>query len=439
MVVGNKTLDPHSIPRVAVIGCGIWGSNHIRDFHSLGALAAVSDIDKARAQKMADRYGVSCYDFDEICSNDEIDAVVITTPADTHYDVAHAALCNNKHVFVEKPLSLSMYHSQALFDLAASKKRCLMVGHLFHYHPIFKQMVEIVQKGQLGQLRHIYASRVNTIETKREHDVLWGFAPHDVAMVIALAGMPEAVEARGPFDASMSFHDDIHIDMSYANALKAHIHVSWAQPIKRSELIIIGSHGALIFDNTQPWAHKLRIVQEEADYCPKSVDFSTASYVDVKEENALFEECHHFLCCIQHQLSPITGRKEALNVQRVLDMAHHARRPEPMSHQHQTYIMQHPQAYIHPTSYVHPTCRLGDVYVGPYCHIDEHCQIEDGTVLKSHAAIGPYVHIAKHCSLAPGCVITGKSAKHPVKIMPNQHLEPQTVIDQNHLTEPVLP
>ena len=184
--------------KVAVIGCGRWGTNLVRNYAQLRVLKAVSDVNKNAAEKATFEYGVEARSIDEILQDDGIGAVALATPVSTHFEIASRALSSNKHVFVEKPLALTVQDARKLQKLAQLRQRVLMVGHLMRYHPGFLRLAYMASRGKLGNLRYIYSNRLNLGAFRTEENILWSFAPHDVSMVLAIAGeAPESVSAVG--------------------------------------------------------------------------------------------------------------------------------------------------------------------------------------------------------------------------------------------------
>ncbi len=178
-------------PHVAVIGCGHWGKNLVRNFHDIGALVAVHDSNESAARSMAERYGIPVRTLPELLTDDTVTAVAIGAPAETHFRLAGEALAAAKHVFVEKPLALEVSEAEELCRLAETGKRILMVGHLLQYHPAFLKLKDIVRQGKLGRLQYIYSNRLNLGKVRRE-------APQDISMILSLVGgEPETVLATG--------------------------------------------------------------------------------------------------------------------------------------------------------------------------------------------------------------------------------------------------
>ncbi len=157
--------------KIAVIGCGHWGKNLVRNFSELGMLKYVCDANTSHSQDIAKKYNVESKSMDDILQTD-VDGVVIAAPAEQHYDIATASLEAGKHVFVEKPLSLKVNEAQELCELSAQKNKTLMVGHLLQYHSAFLKLKDLVRGGKLGKLQYIYSNRLNLGKFRNEENIL---------------------------------------------------------------------------------------------------------------------------------------------------------------------------------------------------------------------------------------------------------------------------
>ncbi|HAD88097.1 MAG TPA: oxidoreductase, partial [Rhodospirillaceae bacterium] len=220
-------------PAVAVIGCGHWGKNHVRNFHALGALAAVSDANPDLAATMAETYEVPAKAVADILADGDIKGVVIAAPAEAHADLAIAALEAGKHVFVEKPLALTLTEAEGVLAAAEAAGRTLMVGHLLQYHPAFLKLVEMVRAGELGKLQYLYSNRLNLGKIRREENALWSFAPHDISMILALVGdEPVTVRAEGGSYLHDVIADVTTTHLTFPGGEQAHVFVSWLHPFK---------------------------------------------------------------------------------------------------------------------------------------------------------------------------------------------------------------
>ena len=238
--------------RVAVLGCGYWGKNLVRNFHSLSALAAVCDPSEA-GRRLAGEIapGVAVHEApDAVFADDSIDGIVIATPASTHADVVTSAIESGKDVLCEKPLALGFEDARYVARLAQERGRILMVGHILEYHAAILKLREIIDAGELGKIRYVYSNRLNLGKLRVEENVLWSFAPHDIAVVLRLVGAcPSRVVASGSSFVTSVVHDIAVTQLSFDNDVAAHIFVSWLNPFKEQRLVVVGSEKMATFDD----------------------------------------------------------------------------------------------------------------------------------------------------------------------------------------------
>lgn len=318
----NRNLSPKN----AVIGCGYWGKNLVRNFAALGALAAVCDPNPAAAAQFAAEYGVAAMTFEQVLASD-IPAVSIAAPAELHYKLARQALDAGKHVYVEKPLALVAREAEELCRLAERKGLVLMVGHLLQYHPAFLKLKEMVSGGELGDLRYIYSNRLSLGKIRREENSLWSFAPHDISMILSLVGAePESVTATGAAYLHEVIADVTMTHLTFPGGIRAHVFVSWLHPFKEQKLVVVGSDSMAVFDDTQPWDSKVQHYHHKIDIqdgipVPAKAD---ALNVALVEDEPLKLECQHFLDCVASGETPRTDGREGLRVLKVLQAAQDA-------------------------------------------------------------------------------------------------------------------
>lgn len=302
--------------KIAVIGCGNWGKNHIRVFHALGALYTICDADPNHAATVAAQFSVSASTLDEILASPHIDACVIVTPARTHFDLAKKCLSAGKHVFIEKPITTDSHQAQILQQAAKAAKRILMTGHLLHYHRAFNTLQQLVQENVLGQIYHIFANRWTFGKLSTETSVLWDVAPHDISMILSLMGeMPYQVMATTSKHLSHHTHDCLSIDLWFGNERRAKVECSWIHPIKKQMLTVVGDRYMAVFDDTLAWKEKL-CLYNQMDKLP-----ALGEPIPLASSEPLTIECQHFLDCILQNQTPKTDPVEALNVTRVLEAA----------------------------------------------------------------------------------------------------------------------
>ena len=312
-------------PSVALIGCGQWGQNHARVLAEMGALIAVCDDDAARADEIADRHGVKALPVDDVLASEAIESVVIAAPAAVHASVALAALRAGKDCLVEKPLALDLADAEAVQQEAVQRDRVLMVGHLLQYHPAFERLAELVASRRLGRLRYLYSNRLNLGRIRREEDILWSFAPHDVSMILTLVGdEPTEVSAIGANYLHESIADVTTTHLRFPAGVQAHVFVSWLHPFKEQKLVVVGEDTMAVFDDGQPMERKLVVYPHEVrvrdDGTPVAVK-ADAQPVEIASAEPLRAELEHFLSCVESRATPRTDGLEAIRVLRVLRQA----------------------------------------------------------------------------------------------------------------------
>lgn len=317
---------------LGIVGVGYWGPNLLRCFYDLDRcrVKRCCDIDAKQLKKMGRRYPVveMTQDYDILVDDPEIDAIVIATPAPTHYELTKRALECKKHVFVEKPIALNLGQAEELIDLAEAQHKVLMVGHLLVYHPAVTKLKEYVDSGELGEIRYIYSSRLNLGKIRHDENALWSFAPHDVSVAMYLFDeVPHAISAQGLTYLQPDIEDVVFVLLRFSRNKAAHFHLSWLDPHKVRRMTVVGSHKMAVFDDMET-TEKLRIYDKGVDnlHYGSYGEFLTLRFGDVyipkiEMREPLQLECQHFLDCIQHNRRPLSDGLQGLQVLRVLDAA----------------------------------------------------------------------------------------------------------------------
>jgi predicted dehydrogenase len=310
-------------PKIAVFGCGGWGKNIVRTMHQLGYLAAVidpSESGRATARKLVPNVPVFI-DATEVLTNQEIDAVMIATPAETHFSIAKDAILAGKDTYVEKPMTIDLDEARTLVDLAEAEGRILMVGHLLEYHPAICKIEQMIQSGELGKIQYIVSNRLNLGKIRTEENVLWSFAPHDISVILRLMhSTPIEVIATGGTFLTPGIADTTLTQLVFENGARAHIYVSWLHPFKEQKLIVIGDKKMVSYCD----------ITKELILHHQSVDWQDGTPVPVKGDSVSLEfsdempldiECQHFADCVaNHEQARTDGR----NGLRVLSLLHDA-------------------------------------------------------------------------------------------------------------------
>jgi UDP-2-acetamido-3-amino-2,3-dideoxy-glucuronate N-acetyltransferase len=315
-------MDSLSQEKIAVIGCGNWGRNLVRNFYNLGFLYKVCDLNQETLQGLQKQYkNVQLTTrFDDVFKDPRVDGVVISTPSFTHYDLAREALLNGKHVYVEKPVATSADQTLELFALAQEMNRVLMVGHLLLFHPAVNRLRQLIREGYLGEIQSVSSDRLNTNKLRPDKSVIWDLAPHDVSMLAYLLDRePEdIVSVIGYQSREDGLVDDAHIHLVFPEDVPGHIHISWVHPVKQVKLVVRGTERTAMIDDTQG-ENKLHIFNKDgASHTPHDVIDEFPEYLDIEP---LKLECQHFINCIRHGYEPKTDGLNGYHVVRVLELA----------------------------------------------------------------------------------------------------------------------
>ena len=319
--------------KIGIVGCGYWGNKHLRVFNALPGcnVQALCDTNAELLERAASAYEpeLATTDFDEFLSG-PIDAVVIATPARTHFRLAQAALQADKHVLVEKPFTATSGEALELVELADERELTLMVGHTFVYNPAVLFLKELVEGGQLGDLYHVHAARLNFGLLQPDVDVVWDLAPHDLSIILHLLEKePIAVGARGSAHINPSLKEVAHVDLQFPGGVTAHVHLSWLDPCKVRRLTLVGSERMAICDDMSP-GEMVRIYDKQVKlttsngspvYHPVEYAFGDINIPHIGDQEPLRNEGEHFLHCIRTGERPRSDGRAGLQVVRILETA----------------------------------------------------------------------------------------------------------------------
>lgn len=310
---------------IAVIGCGYWGKNLVRNFSQLGVLRLVCDATPAgRATAAGLAPGARLVPDVAAVLESDVAGVVIATPAETHYPLVRQALEAGKDVFVEKPLALTFEQGVELVRIAEMRQRILMVGHVLEYHPAVAKLISLVRSGELGRVQYVYSNRLSLGKIRREENILWSFAPHDVAVILRVVDSPPLqVVACGGNYVQPNVADVTVTNLLFDNGVRGHIHVSWLHPFKEQRLVVVGSRKMASFDD----------VNKRLTLYDQRVEIENGQPVPVKHEGDAVEfaadeplrlECQAFVEAIASRKQPITDGRSGLAVLKVLQGAQHS-------------------------------------------------------------------------------------------------------------------
>jgi predicted dehydrogenase len=323
----------------AQVGCGYWGPNLLRNLVTLphSRVGLVAELSAARRDYVTQTFPdvPVTGDLTRAFDDPAIDALVIATPARTHFDLARRALQAGKHIFVEKPLAMSVAEVDALAALAAEHKRVVMVGHTFLYNSAVRHLRSLVESGELGRIHYVYSQRLNLGIVRSDISVMWNLAPHDISILCyLLGGPPIAVEARGTDFIQPGIEDVIFMDLVWPDRVRGHVHVSWLDPNKVRSITLVGSRKMAVYDDMAK--DKIAVYDKGADLVPEDrqgMPFDrppvnrivhrtgavTLPALDYPEP--LHVELSHFSDCIRTGATPVTGVTHAREVVGVLETA----------------------------------------------------------------------------------------------------------------------
>jgi len=317
---------------IAVVGCGYWGPNLIRNFsaHPQCLVRYVCDKDEKRLAHMRQLYPQveTTKEFEKIIGDGEVDGVVIATPVHLHYELAKKSLEAGKHTFVEKPMTQTSGQGNELVQLAAARKLTLMVGHTFIYSAPVNRIREIVKSGDIGEIQYISSRRLNLGLFQKDINVAWDLAPHDISIILHLLGKPPvSVNCQGKAHIHKEIEDVTNMSLNFDNGGFATIHSSWLDPNKVREMVIVGSKRMIVYDDNQP-LEKIKIYDKRVEAPPHYDTFAEFQYSYhygdmiapyIKQTEPLKVETKHFLDCIKTGNTPESSGRDGLRVIQILE------------------------------------------------------------------------------------------------------------------------
>ena len=421
-------------PNIAVIGCGYWGKNVVRTFNNIGALRCVCDVRSQVLDTVREQYGVqTTSSIAEVLADPEVVGVAIAAPAVHHYQLVRQALEAGKHVLVEKPLALRLTEGRHLAEIADSRSRVLMVGHILQYHPAILKLKEMISAGELGRIKYIYSSRLNLGKLRAEENILWSFAPHDISAVLyLLEEMPTRVSSQGGTYVDSRVADTTLSTCQFASGVNVHIFVSWLHPFKEQKLTIVGGKKMAVFDDVEP-ERKLVLYSHRIDWVDRMpvAHREDGQMVPIPKDEPLQRECEHFLECIREKRKPRTDAASALQVLEVLDACERSLRsggsPVELNGIGPSYSS-------HSSAVIDFGCEIGrDTEIWHFSHIMEgakigaRCNIGQNVVISPGVKIGDNVKIQNNVSIYTGVelqddVFCGPSMVFTNVINPRSHI-----------------
>ncbi len=400
---------------IAVVGTGYWGKNLVRNFNELGVLHTICDSNSDTLQSFQEKYpGIEFQcSFQTVLQDPAIDAIVIATPAETHFEMAKATLLANKHVFVEKPLALFASEAEELQQLAIRQNLKLMIGHILLYHPAITKLKEIINSGELGKINYIYSNRLNLGKIRSEENILWSFAPHDIsAMLYLLDEMPYQVIAQGGNYLNQDITDVTMTMLSFKSGVQGHIFVSWLHPDKEQKLIVVGDKKMAVFNDTVIHG-KLQIHDKGVDWINRQPvpRKNGITFVPIDTSEPLKAECEHFLCCIKADRTPKSDGINGIRVLTVLNacqdsLEHHGSTVKLNGNNQPKPFFSHETAMVDAESVIGKGTKIWHFsHVMPGAQVGSNCNIGQNVVISPDVKIGNNVKIQNNVSVYSGVII----------------------------------
>lgn len=326
----NKPLN------IAIVGLGYWGPNYARIISELpeGKLLWCADLNEDNLKKIKERYpGVkTTTEFGKIIDDPSVDAVLVVTPVQSHYEIARRFLENGKHVLVEKPFTKTVEQAEALINHANAKNLTLMIGHVYLFNPAVRKLKELIVAGQLGDVYYLKADRVGLGPIRKQASALWDLATHDVSIALHLIETePEGVSAQGGAYLQDGVEDFVNLTLRFPNKVFASIFASWYAPEKVRKMIVVGSKGMAVLDDVNKKAmlklYRRKVDTSLLDVTPEYQDHQNIVWIGntetvaVENTEPLKDQVRHFIDCVVNKKTPLTDGWSGQRVVKVLRCA----------------------------------------------------------------------------------------------------------------------
>ena len=387
---------------LALIGFGYWGRNIFRNLYEMDALHTACDTNLSLLENYKNKFPDIDYtnSVESVMNDSTIKAVLIASPASTHYALAKQALIAGKDVFVEKPLALAVKEGEELVDLAKKTNHVVMVGHILQYHPAVIKLKEMITLGELGKICYVYSNRLNIGKLRTEENILWSFAPHDISVALMLLDEePLNVSAFGEDYVSRGVYDTTLTMLEFKNGIKAHIFVSWLHPYKEQKLIVVGSKAMAVFDDLSEeklflHPHKIEWKDGKIPVAQKA-DFKV---VPVSEGEPLRLELEHFIDCVKTRKTPKTDCFEGLKVLRILAAAENWLLKKKSEEVKPVGLKE--KYFVHETACIDEGVSIGEgTKIWNFSHILKNSKIGRDCIIGQNVAIGSEVVIGNRCKI----------------------------------------
>lgn len=386
--------------KICVVGAGRWGKNHIKTLDTLGVLGGIVEANSETAKKFGEMYPKArvFQNVDEALA-DSFDGFTVATPAETHFGIAEKILNHKKPVLVEKPITLTASDARKLKDLADQNQVNLMVGHVLLFHPAIRKIKELVDAGKIGKLQYLYSNRLNLGTVRKEENILWSFAPHDISIFQYLVGsMPVEIISRGGAFLQPHIHDSTMTILTYPDNIVGHIFVSWLHPFKEHRFVVIGSKGMLSYEDSSE--------EKELFFYEKGIDWvhgepikrdGPTEVIPYESGMPLTNELEYFVKSLDNGPVEISNGQNAVDVLEILEKA-------TISLKNNGAIESSPSVkkpyFVHDTAFVDDNVKIGKgTKIWHYSHVQSGSQIGENCSLGQNVNVGNNVKIGSYCKI----------------------------------------
>ncbi len=401
--------------KMAIFGAGSWGKNYVRIINKMGVLAAVADSDESTRKQLLEDFPdvMITGDYKEILKNSDINGIIVAVPAAEHYRLTRDALLAGKDVLVEKPMALSTNEARELVEIAENSDKILMVGHLLLYNPAVQKMIELVHKNVIGDIYFVEMNRLKLGKVRSQENVLWSFAPHDIAVLLSLVNSGVVkVTAVGMSALQPLVEDNVYLHIKFQNSVKASVHISWLWPREQRKTTIVGAEGMIVYDENEGKLYIYRKgVKEDLTIWDKGTEVLEFKNVDVLERQA-----RHFLECIEKRAIPYTDGKTGARVIKIIMEASDSLK--------RTFNGEN--FFVHETACIDPPVSIGEgTQVWHFSHImsgsqiGRECKIGQNVFIAPGVKMGNNVKIQNNVSVYRGVIMENNVFCGPSMVFTN--------------------
>jgi UDP-2-acetamido-3-amino-2,3-dideoxy-glucuronate N-acetyltransferase len=393
--------------KIAVVGAGRWGRNHIETLYNLGCLGGIVEVDEIKLLKLKEKYPhIRMFSRLEDALEGDFQGFTVATPTETHFTITETILKHKRHVLVEKPIAMKVEEAKTLKQLAEENRVNLMVGHLLLFHPAIRKIKELIKAGKIGKLQYVYSNRLNLGTVRTEENILWSFAPHDISIFQYLIGShPIEVVSRGGIYLQPNIHDSSMTVLTYPDNIVGHIFVSWLHPFKEHRIVVIGSKGMFSYEDSSE--------DKQVLFYEKGIDWvkgepikrdGPTEIIPYEKSLPLTEEMKYFVKHLNGNPIETANAESAIEVLEILQRASDSLLIGRAAKIEKPHLLNENQEKL--DYFVHPTSEIDkDVVIGNGTKIWNFSHILSGSRIGEKCNIGQNVVIGPDVTIGNGCKI----------------------------------